>query len=136
MKKLVYIIVLLTINFSFSQSHPIDVENRKCLENTMPTTLSGAKCEHTATASWKKLMDSTLQKLKANPKQLSVALLEDSQKKWLEFQKSDLAFRSALYRIQNQGGTMTIAATATHEKRQFRERTLYLLELLELFQEE
>ncbi|EDP97779.1 hypothetical protein KAOT1_21492 [Kordia algicida OT-1] len=102
----------------------------------MPTTLGGVKCEHAATASWKKLMDSTLLQLKANPKQLSVTLLEASQKKWLEFQKFDLAFRASFYHIQYQGGTMTMAATAAHEKRQFRERTLYLLELLELFQEE
>ena len=138
MKKLIVLITLFSIQFSFGQEivETIDTENRKCLENTMPTTLGGVKCEKTALASWKKLMNETLLQLKANPKRLSVASLEDSQTHWLAFQKADLAFYAAFYHKQYEGGTMTMAATARHEKQQFRERTLYLLEFLETLEEE
>ena len=136
MKKFVFILVLLTTSISFSQSHPIDKENRKCLENVTPATISTVKCEKEALVSWKKLMEKTLLQLKAAPKNTSANLLFDSQTHWLAFQKADLAFFAAFYRKQYEGGTMTMAAVATHEKRQFRQRTIYLLEFLEVLQEE
>ncbi|PTX63602.1 uncharacterized protein DUF1311 [Kordia periserrulae] len=138
MKKLVLLLALITIQFGFSQetAEAIDKENRKCLENAMPTTLGSVKCEKEATASWQKLMDETLQQLKKHPKTASVNLLFDSQTHWLKFQKADLAFYAAFYHKQYEGGTMTMAAVATHEKQQFRKRTLYLLEFLEVLNEE
>ena len=138
MKNRCFLLAFFTITICFGQDivETIDKENRKCLENTIPTTLGGVKCEKAALASWQKLMTETLQQLKAKSKHLSVASLEDSQKKWLAFQKADLAFYAAFYHKQYEGGTMTMAATARHEKQQFRERTLYLLEFLEMLQEE
>ncbi|WP_420572142.1 lysozyme inhibitor LprI family protein [Kordia sp.] len=136
MKKFVFILVLFTASISFSQSHPIDKENRKCLENVTPATISTVKCEKEALVSWKKLMETTLLQLKENPKNASVNLLFDSQTHWVKFQKADLAYYAAFYHKLYEGGTMTMAATATHEKRQFRERALYLLTFLEMLNNE
>ncbi|KAB8155957.1 DUF1311 domain-containing protein [Kordia sp. TARA_039_SRF] len=137
MKKLLLLLALFTMQFGFSQKtvETINKENRKCLENAMPTTFGSVKCEKAALASWKKLMDKTLQQLKEHPETASTSLLFDSQTHWLKFQKADLAFYGAFYHKLYEGGTMTMAAVATHEKQQFRKRTMYLLEFLEILNE-
>ncbi|AXG69851.1 lysozyme inhibitor LprI [Kordia sp. SMS9] len=138
MKKIVLFIAFITIQLSFGQNtvEKIDEENRKCHENSIPATISSVKCEKEALASWKKLMEEILGQLKATPEKVSVKLLMDSQTHWLKFQKADLAFYAAFYHKQYEGGTMTMAATASHEKQQYRERTIYLLDFLELLQEQ
>jgi uncharacterized protein YecT (DUF1311 family) len=138
MKKIVLFFAILLANFCFGQQTAaiIDQENRKCLQDATPTTMGTVECEKEALASWEKLMGEILLQLKANPKLASANLLFDSQTHWVKFQKSDLKFYAAFYYKLYEGGTMSIAATATHEKQQFRTRTLYLLEFLETLQEE
>ncbi|WP_298512180.1 lysozyme inhibitor LprI family protein [uncultured Kordia sp.] len=138
MKKIVLFFAILLTNFCFGQQTAtiIDQENRKCLESVTPATISTVKCEQEALASWQKLMDEVLLQLKANPKKSSVQLLFDSQTHWVKFQKADLAYYQAFYHKLYEGGTMTMAAVATHEKNQFRERTFHLLSFLEALQEE
>lgn len=136
MKNLCFIITFLTITFSFSQeyTHPIDKENSKCLENAVPTTIGSIKCEQAALASWKTEMDSVLKQLKADPTLLNIELLKDTQAKWLAFHKSNVIFYLAFYRKHYQGGTLSMAAAVSYEKRHLRERVLYLLDLLEELQ--
>ncbi|MEM6684774.1 MAG: lysozyme inhibitor LprI family protein [Bacteroidota bacterium] len=138
MKKIVLFFAILLNNFCFGQQTAaiIDQENRKCHENSTPATISSVECEKEALASWEKLMGEVLLQLKANPEKVAVELLFDSQTHWVKFQKADLKFHAAFYYKLYEGGTMSIAAIATREKQQFRERTLYLLELLEAIQEE
>ncbi|MCH2193577.1 lysozyme inhibitor LprI family protein [Kordia sp.] len=138
MKKIVLFFAMLLTNFCFGQQTAaiIDQENRKCVENTTPTTKGSVECEKEALAAWEKLMNEVLLQLKANSKNTAVNLLFDSQTHWVKFQKEDLAYYKAFYHKLYEGGTVTMVAVATHEKQQFRERTLYLLSFLELLQEE
>lgn len=138
MKKIIFLIAVFTISINYAQQTAtiIDQENRRCLESVTPATISTVECEKEALAAWEKLMNEVLLQLKEHPEQASANLLFDSQTHWVKFQKADLAYYAAFYRKLYEGGTMTLAAIATHEKQQFRERTLYLLEFLETLQEE
>lgn len=133
MKNILLLCFLLIAFNSFSQEnrHPIDVENSKCLENAVPTTIGGIKCEQAALASWKTILDKALKQLKADPKLLDATLLDDTQSKWLAFHESNVKFYYSYYQIHYQGGTMARAAVVSYEKRQLRERVLYLLDLYE-----
>lgn len=133
MKNIFFLLSLFITTFSFSQEnmHPIAIENSKCLENAVPTTIGSIKCEQAALASWKTEMDTILKQLKANPKLLDIALLEVTQAKWLAFHKSNVKFYYSYYQIHYQGGTMARAAAVSYEKRHLRKRVLYLLELYE-----
>jgi uncharacterized protein YecT (DUF1311 family) len=133
MKNFIILFSFLITSYSFSQEnrHSIDIENGKCLENAVPTTIGSIKCEQAALASWKTELDTILKKLKADPTLLNVSLLEETQAKWLAFHKSDVKFYHSYYQIHYQGGTMARAATVSYEKRQLRERVLYLLEFYE-----
>lgn len=133
MKNLFLLLSLLITFYSFSQEsiHPIDVENSRCFENAVPTTIGSIKCEQAALASWKTELDTVLKKLKAATTLLDIDLLDETQSKWLEFHKSDVKFYESYYRIQYQGGTMAKAAALSYEKRHLRERVLYLLDFYE-----
>jgi uncharacterized protein YecT (DUF1311 family) len=131
MKKFAFFIIFFSILHSFSQenSHPINIENGKCLENAVPTTIGSIKCEQAALASWKTELGTILKKLKTDPTLLNITLLEEAQSKWLAFHKSNVKFYYSYYQIHYQGGSMARAAAVSYEKRHLRERVLYLLEL-------
>ncbi|MBC8753379.1 DUF1311 domain-containing protein [Kordia sp. YSTF-M3] len=137
MKNLFLLLSLFITSYSFSQEdrHSIDIENGKCLENAVPTTIGSIKCEQAALASWKTELDTILKQLKADPTLINIKLLEETQAKWLAFHKSDVKFYESYYRIQYQGGTMARAAAVSYEKRHLRERVLYLLEFYEELRE-
>jgi uncharacterized protein YecT (DUF1311 family) len=137
MKNILLLASLLITLHSFGQErrHAIDIENSTCLENATPTTIGSIKCEQAALASWKTEMDKVLKQLKANPKLLDAALLDDTQSKWLAFHQSNVKFYHSYYQIQYQGGTMARAAAVSYEKRHLRERVLYLLDLYEELRE-
>jgi len=133
MKNALALLFFFSTLFCFSQenNHIIDIENSKCLENAVPVTIGSIKCEQAALVSWKTEMDKALKQLKADPKLLDVALLKQTQSKWLAFHESDVTFYQSYYQIHYQGGSMAIAAAVSYEKRQLRKRVLYLLELYE-----
>jgi hypothetical protein len=83
MKNVLLLLSLVCILYSFSQenSNAIDIENGKCLENALPKTIGSFKCEQAALASWKTALDKALKQLKADPKLLETALLDDPQSK-------------------------------------------------------
>jgi uncharacterized protein YecT (DUF1311 family) len=128
MKNLIFAVLLLQILPSVAQDdkHPIDVQNGNCIENALPTTIGSINCEKEALQAWKVEMAAILERLKANEELLDVLLLEETQTKWLAFHKSNLNFYYSYYQIQYQGGTMARAAAMSYEKRQFRDRVLYL----------
>jgi len=137
MKNILFLLFFLSTLLSFSQEnkHPIDVENNRCIENAVPTTIGSIKCEQAALASWKTEMDTILKKLKANSTLLDISLLEETQSKWLAFHQSNVKFYYSYYQIHYQGGSMAMAAAISYEKRHLRERVLYLLDLYEELQD-
>ncbi|MEM6717953.1 MAG: lysozyme inhibitor LprI family protein [Bacteroidota bacterium] len=138
MKKIIFLIAVFTISINYAQqtAATIESENRECLENTTPATISTVECENRAKVAWENLMNELYLQLKEHPRQASASLLFDSQTHWVRFQQADLAYYRVFYHNLYEGGTMTLAAVASHEKNQFRERALYLLAFLEELQEE
>ncbi len=138
MKKTWLLLLFFTISFySFSQEkkHPIDVENSKCLQNAVPTTIGSIQCEQKALKAWKLELIKVLNQIKAKSSHLDVALFEETQKKWEAFHKSDVSFYHSYYRKNYQGGSLAMAAAASYEKRQLRERVLYLVAFYEELEE-
>ena len=136
MKKIIFIIAVFTISINYAQqtAATIENENRECLESATPGTLSIVQCEDRAKDAWENLMDELYRQLREHPRQASASLLFDSQTHWSRFQQADLAYHRAFYHELHEGGTMSLIAVATHEKKQFRDRALYLLALLEELQ--
>jgi len=137
MKNLILIILLFPSFLSIAQDdiHPIDFQNKNCLENAVPTTIGSIKCEMEALEAWKLELSEILKRLKTNKELLDISLLEEAQANWLIFHESSLKFYYSYYQIQYQGGTMARAAVVSFEKRQLRERVLYLADLyIELYE--
>lgn len=131
MKKTFFIVALIISVQSFGQDnkHTIDLKYKNCIENAVPTTIGGINCAKEATEDWTLEMATILEKLKNDDKLMDVALLEESQIKWLAFHKSNVKFYYSFYQIQYQGGTMARSAALSYEMRHLRERVLYLEEL-------
>jgi hypothetical protein len=138
MKKIIFLIAVFTISINYAQqtAATIESENQECLENATPATMSIVECEDRAKDAWENLMYELYRQLREHPRQASASLLFDSQTHWARFQQADLAYHRAFYHDLYEGGTMAFVAVATHEKKQFRERALYLLAFLEELQEE
>lgn len=134
---LLLLLFLSTTFYSFGQekAHSIDIENSKCLENAVPTTIGSIQCEQAALKAWKIELEKVLKQLKAKPTLLDVALFEETQKRWKAFHKSDVAFYYSYYQKNYQGGSLAMAAAVSYEKRQLRERVLFLLDFYEELQE-
>ncbi len=134
---LLLLLFLSTTFYSFSQEkgHSIDIENGKCLENAVPTTIGSIQCEQKALNAWKSELTKVLDQIKNKSELLDVALFEATQKNWEVFHKSDVAFYYSYYQKHYQGGSLAMAATVSYEKRQLRERVLFLLEFYEELQE-
>lgn len=126
-----------TTFYSFSQEkgHPIDVENGKCLENAVPTTIGSIQCEQVALKAWKIELEKVLKLLKAKPALIDIALFEETQKRWKAFHKADVAFYYSYYQKTYQGGSLAMAAKVSYEKRQLRERVLFLVDFYEELEE-
>lgn len=136
MKSLMLTILLLQVLPSVAQydKNPIDIQNKNCLENAVPTTIGSINCEKEALESWKVEMSTILQRLKINKELLDISLLEKTQTNWLAYHESNVKFYFSYYQIQYQGGTMARAAALSYEKRHLRERVLYLTNLyIELY---
>ena len=133
MKNVILSLALLLAINSFSQDskHPIDVQNANCHDTAVPTTLGSINCELEAVKAWKVEMDSILLLLKAKEDLLDIALLEETQVKWVAFHESNVQFYHSYYQMSYQGGTMARVATVSYEKQQLRERTLYLKDFYE-----
>ncbi|WP_158269044.1 lysozyme inhibitor LprI family protein [Kordia periserrulae] len=138
MKKIFSLLVVLMTNFCFSQTtaDTIDQENRRCLQESTPGTLESVECDRAASASWKELLEQTLVQLRDHPEIIAEDALFDSQTHWVRYQEADLEFYTAFYHQQYEGDTMTQTVIANHEKQQFRKRTMYLLEFLEILNEQ
>ncbi|WP_046756698.1 lysozyme inhibitor LprI family protein [Kordia jejudonensis] len=134
MKHTVVLLLFLIITlYSFGQEkrHSIDAENSKCLENAVPTTIGSIKCEQNALQAWKAALSEVIEQIKTETTLVNVALFENAQKNWETFHKSDIAFYVSYYRKNYQGGSLAMAAATSYEKRQLRERVLYLLDFYE-----
>jgi uncharacterized protein YecT (DUF1311 family) len=138
MKKIIFLIAVFTISINYAQqtAASIESENQECLESATPATMDIVECENRAKVAWENLMNELYLQLKEHPRQASVSLLFDSQTHWVRFQRADLAYYRAFYHNLYEGGTMALVAVASHHKKQFRERALYLLAFLEELQEE
>ena len=131
MKNVLLLLLFLSTSFyGFSQeeNHPIDIENSKCLETAVPTTIGSIQCEQKALKAWKVELTNVLNLIKSKPTFIDIALLEKTQKKWETFHKSDVAFYYSYYQKSYQGGSLAMAAAGSYEKRQLRKRVLFLLD--------
>ena len=106
--------------------HPIDIKNKRCHENSIPTTFSAIKCENEALVSWNTEMNNYLKTLRKKTKQFNLELLERSQKKWLEFYKEDVALQYSYLDKLFKGGTMSRIVKMTYRKEATRKRALEL----------
>ena len=128
MKYLILCVALLMAVDCLSQDgkHPIDIQNAKCLDTALPTTIGSINCELEAVKAWKAEIESILLLLKSKPDLLDIAMLEETQDKWLSFHESNVKFYHSHFQMTYQGGTMARVAAVSYEKQQLRERALYL----------
>ena len=131
--KLISFFVLITMSNVFAQKliHPIDIKNKECHENSIPTTLSAIKCENEALVSWNVEMSNYFKTLKEKGKQFDLGLLEKSQKKWAEYYKADLALQYSYLDKLFDGGTMSRVVKLTYRKEATRKRALELKDFLD-----
>ena len=122
-----------TVQLTFAQkaTHPIDVKNKQCHENSIPTTSAAMTCENNALTAWGKEMNAYLERLKKKSKQLDVVLLEESQKKWQKFFNSDIVVYNSYLGKLYEGGTLSRVAILTYRKKGMRKRALDLKHFFE-----
>lgn len=112
--------------FAQKETHTIDIKNKQCHENAIPTTSAAMLCENNALVASEKEMNSYLKLLKKKEKQIDIALLNESQKKWSEFYKVDVALYNSYLNKLYKGGTLSRVATITYKKERMRKRALSL----------
>ncbi|WP_347173742.1 lysozyme inhibitor LprI family protein [Polaribacter uvawellassae] len=131
--RLVYLFLFFSMSTIFAQksTHPIDIKNKQCHENAIPTTKAAMNCENEALISWNNEMKNYLELLKKKNKQIDIVLLEKSQKKWSDFYKTDVALQYSYLDRLYDGGTMSRIVKWTYRKEEVRKRALKLKHLFE-----
>ncbi len=117
--------------FAQKPTHPIDVKNKQCHENSIPTTSAALSCENNALIAWEKEMNTYLERLKKKSKQLDIVLLIKTQKKWKEFFNADIAVHSSYISKLYEGGTLSRVAIITYKKEEMKKRALNLKHFFE-----
>lgn len=131
--KLLLFLLTFSISTVFAQksTHTIDIENKKCHKNAIPTTKAAIECERKALLAWEKEMNIFLNRLRSKGDQFDVVSLNASQKKWNDFFEADVVlYNSYLYKLY-EGGTLSRVAILTYQKEQMRKRVLVLKSFFE-----
>ena len=123
---LFFLFITTQLTFSQRAAHPIDVKNKQCHKNALPTTNASMSCESNALKAWKKEMDMYLEHIKKKSEQVDIASFEISQKKWQEFFKAEVVVYNSYLNKLYKGGTLSRVASLTYKKEKMRKRTLEL----------